>query len=122
MPFQDVACISIMTQTTSDALFNQSALPSIILGDAGLPQTPLLIWGGASNVSLTAIQLAKAAGVGPILVTASPKNHAQLEELGADECFDYRDPDVVAQIKAAVSKSGKRLLHVLDAVGAATDL
>jgi NADPH:quinone reductase-like Zn-dependent oxidoreductase len=120
MPAQDAACISIMAQTAADALFSQLALPSTILGDAVPTQTPILIWGGSSNVGVAAIQLAKAAGVGPILVTASPKNHS-LKELGADECFDYRDPDVVAQIKSAVTKRGKRLLHVLDAVGAATD-
>jgi hypothetical protein len=45
-----------------------------------------------------------------------------LKELGASACFDYRASDVVAQIKAAVSEAGRPLLHVLDAVGAATDL
>ncbi len=120
MPLQDAACISIMTQTAADALFNQLGLPSKILGeDVGVDGTgvPILIWGGSSSVGVAAIQLAKAAGLGPIFVTASGRNHERLKELGADECFDYKDLDVVEKIRQAVERWGKGLKYAFDTVG-----
>ena len=53
-----------------------------------------------------AIQLAHLAGY-KIVSTASPRNHDLVRSLGADVVFDYRDPDVVAKIKAATGDSLK---------------
>lgn len=61
--------------------------------------------------------MAKKAGCFPILTTASPKNHAKLMEIGATECFDYNDKDVVQKIRSAFSKyANKPLKRVLDSV------
>lgn len=61
--------------------------------------------------------MAKKAGGFPILTTASPKNHAKLMEIGATECFDYNDKDVVQKIRSAFSKyANKPLKRVLDSV------
>ena len=104
MPMQDAACISIMVQTAADALFNQLELPGGAVLDE-LPATePLLIWGGSSGVGVAAIQLAKAAGVSHIFTTASKRNHEELLLLGATACFDYRDSEVVQQIKASAKE------------------
>lgn len=51
-----------------------------------------------------------------VIATASPKNFELCRKLGADEVFDYRDPEVVAKIKkSAEAKGGLR--HAMDCVG-----
>ncbi|PMD45573.1 NAD(P)-binding protein [Hyaloscypha variabilis F] len=119
MSMQEAACISIMVQTAADGLFNQLGLSGGgVLGEE-LDGEPILIWGGATSVGVAAIQLAKAAGLSPILTTASKHNHAGLKALGATACFDYRDADVVFQIKSAVQELGGRpLKSIFDTVGA----
>lgn len=61
----------------------------------------VLVWAGSTSVGQYAIQLAKAAGCF-VITTASPARHEYLKELGADLCFDYRDPDVISKIKNGV--------------------
>ena len=68
----------------------------------------VLIWGGASSVGTFAIQSAKSLGF-TVYATASPKNHAYLQKLGAHAVFDYKSSDVVSQIVAAVKKDGLKL-------------
>lgn len=112
MPMQDAACIMVVTYTAADALINQLELPF-----DKKTKTPILIWGGSSAVGCAAIQLAKHMGLYPIITTASSKHHETLKSLGADACFDYRDSDVVAKIKAELKNHGNQpLSHVLDCV------
>lgn len=122
MPMADAACLMVVTHTASDALFNQLEVP-LPRDDQGIcsgseeNRFPILIWGGASAVGSAAVQLAKMAGCYPILTTASKKNHDALRALGATECFDYRDKDIVDQIQRALQRhNAKPLNHVLDAV------
>lgn len=61
---------------------------------------PILLWGGATAVGQSLIQLAnKLNGFTKIIVVASRKHEKLLKEYGADELFDYHDIDVVEQIK-----------------------
>ncbi|GKT82557.1 zinc-binding dehydrogenase family superfamily [Colletotrichum tofieldiae] len=60
----------------------------------------VLIWGGASSVGCSAIQLAVASGY-EVVTVASPKNFDLLKKLGAAEVFDYNAADVVDQIVGA---------------------
>ena len=111
MPMPDASCLMVVTHTAADALFNQLAIP---FSKSGLP---ILIWGASAAVGTAAVQFAKTAGCYPILITASTKNHESLQSLGATECFDYRDPDIVQNVKAALKRyTEKPLLHVLDSV------
>ena len=105
-------------QTAIDALFNIMgfSFPPAGLDGADPRGVPILIWGGASAVGWAAIQMAKAAGFGPIYTTASLRNHDVLKRLGATECFDYHDAGVVANVRKAVAASGKPLSVVFDAV------
>lgn len=70
----------------------------------GLPLPPttdeasVLVWGDSTSVGQYAIQLAKAEGCF-VITTASPARHNYLKELGADICFDYKDRNVISQIK-----------------------
>lgn len=118
-PKQAVA-LPVGLQTSADALFNILGFSFEPAGLAGISpkDKAILIWGGASTCGSAAIQVAKAAGFNPIFATASARNHDVLKQLGATQCFDYRDPDVTSQIREAVQKSGKPLTTVFDAVAA----
>ncbi|KAI0692545.1 zinc-binding oxidoreductase ToxD [Cytidiella melzeri] len=72
----------------------------------------LLVYGGSTSVGMYAIQFAKTFGL-KVVTTASPRNFDLLKSLGADEVFDYRDPDVVDKIKAATDSS---IHYALDTV------
>ncbi|KAH7146828.1 hypothetical protein B0J13DRAFT_524566 [Dactylonectria estremocensis] len=114
----EAATLSVVTHTAADGLFNILGLAFPSAGFDGTEKQSLLIWGAGSAVGVSAVQLAKAAGHGPIFVTASAKHHPTLKALGADSCFDYHDEDVVEQVREAVRKSSKRLSHAFDTVGA----
>lgn len=114
----EAATLSVVTHTAADGLFNILSLAFPSAGFDGTEKQSLLIWGAGSAVGVSAVQLAKAAGHGPIFVTASAKHHPTLKALGADSCFDYHDEDVVEQVREAVRKSSKRLSHAFDTVGA----
>jgi NADPH:quinone reductase-like Zn-dependent oxidoreductase len=109
------ATLGVAIRTAIDALCCVLGLPEP--GSNSENPGPLLIWGGASGVGTAAIQVAAAARISPILVTASPQNHKVLQKLGATECFNYRDEDVVEQIKSLISKSGKSLDYAFDTIG-----
>lgn len=111
MPMADASCLMVITHTAADGIFNQLALPF------ENSDRPILIWGASAAVGSAAVQFAKKAGCFPIIATASERNNEAVLGLGATECFDYRDPDVVGKIKDALKKySTKPLQHVLDAV------
>jgi len=122
LPAHHAACMSVVAMTAADALYNifEFPLPQDASG-ATSPGGPLLIWGASSSVGICAVQFAHASGVHPIFVTASPARHALLQELGATRCFDYRAPDVVSDIKAALTDAQKSssgaAVHGLDTVG-----
>ncbi|KAI0057242.1 dehydrogenase [Artomyces pyxidatus] len=73
---------------------------------------PIFVSGGASSVGQYVVQFAKLAGL-RVLATASPRNFALVQSLGADEVFDYSEPDVAQRIWAA---TGGKLRHVVDAI------
>lgn len=90
--------------------------------DLGLPLPSLnpvptgnsiLIWGGASSVGGTAIQLAVASGL-RVVTTASASNHGRVRSIGATEVFDYRSATIVQDVAAALS--GTPVVGVFDAV------
>ncbi|KAF9769206.1 hypothetical protein IL306_013395 [Fusarium sp. DS 682] len=118
LPAEAAAVISIAVRTAADALFNLMDIPFPKISNATGPpiKSGILIWGGGSAVGWAAIQLAKAAGVSPIITTASASHHQTLKDLGATHCFDYRDDDVVAKIQAVIDASGQPLKHIFDPV------
>ncbi|KAF6069714.1 Zinc-binding dehydrogenase family protein [Candida albicans] len=60
----------------------------------------ILIWGGATATGILAIQVAKLVYNLNVIVTASPKNHEYLKDLGADHTLDYNDADVVSKLQS----------------------
>ncbi|KAK7445566.1 hypothetical protein CaCOL14_002145 [Colletotrichum acutatum] len=119
LALKDAGGLALTTQTAADAIFNVLgfAFPAAGVTGTGGTDKPILIWGGASSVGIAAIQLAKAAGFNPIFTTASVKNHAALQLLGATHCFDYKSPDVTGDIRAAAKSLGVSLTFGFDTVG-----
>lgn len=118
LDLKDATSFPIATMTSIDALFNvlDFGLPAAgVIGASGHDEA-ILIWGGGSILGQSGIQLAKAAGFAPIITTASPRHHDTLKKLGATHCFDYRSPDVVEQVRSALS--GMKLRVVYDCVAA----
>ncbi|KIX01025.1 uncharacterized protein Z518_10091 [Rhinocladiella mackenziei CBS 650.93] len=117
IPSEAAAAMSLVVRTAADALFNIMAIPFAKINAAGKPsKSGILVWGGGSAVGWAAVQLAKAAGLSPIITTASASNHQSLKELGATHCFDYRDDDVVVKIQDVIDASGQPLKYIFDAV------
>jgi NADPH:quinone reductase-like Zn-dependent oxidoreductase len=73
----------------------------------------ILIWGGSTAVGHNAVQLAVLSGL-EVIVAASESAHNGLKKVGAAHCVDYKDPDVVAKIKAAAGPNG--VIYALDCV------
>jgi NADPH:quinone reductase-like Zn-dependent oxidoreductase len=72
----------------------------------------VLIHAGAGGVGLFAIQIAKAQKA-HVITTSTEAKHDFLRAFGADEMFDYRDPDYAAPLAGTLDV-------VLDTVGAGT--
>ncbi|RUO96425.1 chaperonin 10-like protein [Jimgerdemannia flammicorona] len=77
---------------------------------------PSQIWGGSSSTGNYAIQLAKLSGY-TVITTASPHQHAYLQELGADVVIDRSDPEAVTKIREITRG---RLRYAYDTISSAT--
>jgi NADPH:quinone reductase-like Zn-dependent oxidoreductase len=83
--------------------------------------TPILIYGGGSTVGQYTIQLLAAAGYKNILVTASPKHHQVLKNLGATHTFDYKSESLVNDIASAIGGE-RKVKYAVDCIAAQTTL
>lgn len=61
----------------------------------------VVVWGGSTSVGMNAIQLARAAGY-DVVSTASPRNTALVQSLGADAVVDYASASAVDDLVAAI--------------------
>jgi NADPH:quinone reductase len=89
-----------------------------VFREAGLqPGETLLVHGGASGVGTAAIQLAKALGPSPVIVTVgSAEKAAACKALGADHAILYKDEDFPQRVLELTDKRGANV--ILDHVGA----
>ncbi|TQN64360.1 Trans-enoyl reductase fsdC [Colletotrichum shisoi] len=120
VPPTHAASLTTVLTTAADGLYTIFGYspPGEKPQDGFKPGGPLLIWGASASVGLCMVQLARASGASPIIVTASPSRHEPLKRLGATHCFNYRSPDVASCIGAAVeeSKAGP-ILYAADCAG-----
>jgi len=72
----------------------------------------VLVWGATSAVGNCAVQLLVGAGY-KVIATCSANNSDYVLSLGAERVFDYKDPNVIQQIK---DHTHNRLKYVFDAV------
>lgn len=108
--FEDAAQLGCAAFTALQTLYQSHNFPTP-LNPTTTPIT-LLVSGGASSVGQWVVQFAKQAGL-YVIATASAKNFDLVKSLGADEVFDYKEPDAGAKIKA--STKGE-LKYVIDTI------
>lgn len=108
LSFAQAAALPLALSTAVKALFHPDYL-GLSLPPPPPPASPplpaggektVLIWGGSTSVGSNAIQLAVAAGY-DVVSTASPRNFAYVEALGARAVFDYASPSVREDVLAA---------------------
>jgi NADPH2:quinone reductase len=89
-----------------------------IFREAGLkPGETLLVHGGASGVGTAAIQLAKALGPSPMIVTVGSEDKARAcRDLGADHAILYKQEDFSRRVLELTEKRGANV--ILDHIGA----
>jgi NADPH2:quinone reductase len=108
--FESGATLPLVALTAVNG-FHKLGLPTPL--NPAQSEIPLLIYGASTAVGCFAIQLAKLAGIYPIIGIAG-SGIALAEELGADVIVDRRNGQVVEDVKKALG--GKTLLHVFDAI------
>lgn len=117
LTFTQATVLPLALATASDALYSPKKfsfpLPSVDPEPSS--DKIALLWGGSSAVGIAAIQLAKASGI-EVVSTASARNLALLQSIGADHVFDHQSPSVVDDIVSAIKSSGKDFAGVFDAV------
>src|SRR5256884_8966901 len=79
------------------------------------PGETLLVQGGSSGIGVTAIQMAAATGNRVFATAGSDEKVAACMRLGAEEAFNYKTEDWVAEVRAATG--GKGVNVILDMVG-----
>jgi NADPH:quinone reductase-like Zn-dependent oxidoreductase len=88
----------------------QSLEPYIKPGDA------VFIDGGSGGVGSFTIQIAKLLGASHVTVTCSPANEERVRSLGADEVINYREGNVLQQLKTIAKDKGRLYDHVVENV------
>ncbi|MDT8329222.1 MAG: NADPH:quinone reductase [Roseovarius sp.] len=76
-----------------------------VFGGGEVAGKTLLISGGAGAVGHNAVQLARGAGA-RVIATCSPGAMARVKAAGADQVFDYADPDLAARILETTQGAG----------------
>jgi NADPH:quinone reductase-like Zn-dependent oxidoreductase len=123
--YDEAASFPIPHGTAALALYTRLNLPRP--SKPANKQDIILIWGGSTAVGHNAVQLAALSGL-RVFVTASPSAHDELKQLGAEQVFDYHDPDVISKIKEAAGETGVKYgfdtvatgetgVSVVDAIG-----
>lgn len=99
MSLRDGACLGIPAVTAVTAL-----------NAAGtVAQKKVLVAGGAGRVGAYAVQFARLTGA-QVTATASAKDRAMVEQMGAKRCFDYADPELAAKLREDSGKKGYDLI------------
>jgi NADPH:quinone reductase-like Zn-dependent oxidoreductase len=116
LSFEKGVVLPLAVSTACSGLYPKNLL-NLPLPSATKPEKngkTILIWGGASSVGATAIQLAAASGA-TIITTASPANHDLVKSLGADFVFDYKSSAVVEDIVEVLERA--EFVGIYDAIG-----
>ncbi|KAJ5357430.1 hypothetical protein N7541_004588 [Penicillium brevicompactum] len=114
--FQQGVVLPLAISTACAGLYREDYLNLPLPAIEGQKQTSqtILIWGGASSVGATAIQLAVASGL-TVVTTASVGNHELVKSLDAHFVFDYKSSSVVEDIADALRNT--KFVGVYDAIG-----
>ncbi|KAL5355619.1 chaperonin 10-like protein [Aspergillus floccosus] len=115
LPFEQGVVLPLGISTAAAGLYPEDCLNLSLPAVDGAEKTgqTLLVWGGASSMGATTIQLAVASGLS-VVTTASPHNNDFVLSLGADAVFDYRSPSIVEDIANALADT--KFVGVYDAI------
>lgn len=92
------------------------------LGPGTLEGRTVLVAGGAGAVGNAAIQLARWSDATVITTVSSPEKGNLAARAGADHVIDYREQDVVADVRAIAPHGVNTIVEVAPAVNAALDV
>lgn len=117
--FSDAVMLPLGVRTAASCLFEPEMLGlELPPGRAGHGKT-LLVWGASSSVGSCGVQLATAAGY-EVFAVASERNHSFVRSIGAAQCFDYKDANLIETM--VKSLSGKDIVGAYDAISRETTL
>ena len=109
-------CTVALSHTVGQGLFQPGKGLALALPEQGKGDGEwLLIYGGSTATGSLGIQFAKLAGY-RVIATCSPRNNDLVKSRGADEVFDYNDPECGAKIRELTENN---LRYVWDTVGQA---
>jgi NADPH:quinone reductase-like Zn-dependent oxidoreductase len=114
LPYENAVVLPLAISTAAAGLYQKEflALPYPTVDSTPIGKT-ILIWGGASSVGSTAIQLAVGSGL-DVISTSSKKNFGYVKKLGAKQVVDYAGPNVVEEIAELLK--GKNFVGAYDAI------
>ena len=100
--YEQAAVLPLTLSTAATGLFQKDhlGLPLPTLAGPERRET-VLIWGGSTSVGSNAIQLTRGAGY-RVVTTASERNFAYVQSLGAAAAVDYHRKPVVDDLVAAI--------------------
>ncbi|GJC87267.1 dehydrogenase orsE [Colletotrichum liriopes] len=114
MSFESASVLPLGIATAAVGLYKKQhlGLPLPSLHPKPIGKT-LLVWGGASSVGGTAVQLAVASGL-RVVSTASQRNFDKVLALGADTVLDYHSATIVHDAEKVLL--GTEFVGVYDAI------
>jgi len=118
--FELGAALGVPFLTAHRCLTVAESLPDR-LGPGTLDGHTVLVQGGAGAVGNAAIQLARWADATVITTVSSPEKAQLAAAAGADHVIDYRQQDVVAEVRKIAPKGVEAIVEVNPAVNAAID-
>ncbi|GAB7357142.1 hypothetical protein MBLNU459_g7936t1 [Dothideomycetes sp. NU459] len=107
---EEASTLGVGISTVGQGLYQSLKLP--LPTEPSKEAIPLLIYGGSTATGSLAIQYAKLSGL-KVITTCSPHNFDFVKSLGADEVFDYKDPECAKKIREYTNDS---LTHVFDCI------
>lgn len=99
LEMEDLCTIPLCAITAGQGIFQPGKGLGLSLPGEGKGNGDwLLIYGGSTTSGCLGIQFAKLAGY-KVIVTCSPRNNELVKSRGADEVFDYNDPEWPAKVR-----------------------
>ena len=118
--FELGAALGIPFLTAHRCLTVAESLPDR-LGPGALTGRTVLVQGGAGAVGNAAIQLARWSDATVVATVSGPRKAQLAAAAGADHVVNYRDQDVVAEVRKIAPKGVDAIVEVSAAVNAAVD-
>jgi NADPH2:quinone reductase len=119
-PFELGAALGIPFLTAHRCLTVAETLPERLV-PGSLSGRTVLVQGGAGAVGNAAIQLARWAGATVVATVSSLAKAALATAAGADHVLDYREQDVVAEVRRIAPDGVHTVVEVAPAANAAVD-